>query len=810
MDNDSGTELAKDLHVQATYRLTEALVLSEQRMRRRIDLLSEVVFETDPHGKLVFLNKAWQKTLGLEVAAGLGKALAEFIVPQDRERLAALCQPGAPEPQPDARARFRMRRADASLAWVEISVAPVEGGGLTGVIRDITRQKLIQDDIEKLSIVASSTDNFVIITDAAGRTEWVNRAFTDKTGYTLEDIIGKKPGDLLQGPKTDAEAVRRIRMALDRSQSVHEELLNYTKSGEPYWVAVQITPVCGPDGVATRFISVQGDVTERRHYEREILAQKEALEERVLSRTAELALAKEQAEAAAQAKSTFLANMSHEIRTPLNAIIGFSHLCLQTALDERQREFVSKTERAARNLVRIVDDILDFTKIEAGGLLPEIRDFSFDEVVANVDAIVGQLARTKGLRFAMVRSAQVPHHLVGDALRLEQVLVNLAGNAVKFTETGSVTVDVEVQTDTPQWLELKVQVQDIGIGMSPQQVARLFNAFSQADSSTTRRFGGTGLGLVISKRLIEQMGGQITVHSQPGVGSVFSFTARFARHEPALADPAQPAPARPAAPGLDDAYQDLQGLKVLVAEDNEFNQVVIRELLQVAGVEVTMAANGRELLDLLPRAQRKAFDLVLMDMQMPELDGLEATRRIRQTPPWHDLPIVSMTANVTLEDRQKCLAAGMDDFIAKPIEAPLLYAALRKWRRHLRMRGPERPAHSAARQDQVAGPAPAAPSTFLDTLTQRDPGASATLMRLFLQKTGEGVDDMRKAWAAQDLPALARLGHKFKSSSAALGYEAFARSCAALEGAARDGDRPACEAAVARLLDQWRQVLANA
>jgi PAS domain S-box-containing protein len=803
MDDDSSSELAKDLHVQATYRLTEALVLSEQRMRQRIDLLSEVVFETDAQGRLLFLNKAWQKTLGLEVSAGLGKSLAEFLVPEDRVRLAELCLPDAAEQHPDARARFRMCRADASLAWVEISVAPVEGGGLTGVIRDITRQKLIQDDIEKLSIVASSTDNIVIITDADGGTEWVNRAFTAKTGYVLEEVIGQKPGRVLQGAGTDPEAVGRIRLALARSQSVHEELLNYTKSGEPYWVSVQITPVCGPDGVATRFISVQGDVTDRRHYEREILAQKEALEERVLSRTAELALAKEQAEAAAQAKSTFLAHMSHEIRTPLNAIVGFSHLCLQTPLETQQREFISKTERAARTLVRIVDDILDFTKIEAGGLLLEMRRFSFDEVAANVDAIVGELARAKGLRFALERSARVPPQMVGDALRLEQVLVNLGGNAVKFTEAGSVTVDVRVQTESAQYLDLKVQVKDTGIGMTPEQVSRLFNAFSQADSSTTRRFGGTGLGLAISKRLIEQMGGQIAVRSEPGLGSVFSFTARLARYLSVSAGHAAVEPARPTDLSVAGWQQELQGLRVLVAEDNDFNQVVIREMLRLAGVVVTMAANGRELLAVLVAAQPKAFDLVLMDMQMPEMDGLEATRRIRQMPDWTDLLIVSMTANVTLEDRNRCLAAGMDDFIPKPIEAKLLYATLRKWSLHLGLQGGARPPSVDRPQDVAQGRTALRQPVLMDKLAQSNPTASAKLIRLFIEKTGEGVEDMRKALAAEDFAALGHLGHKFKSSSAAMGQEEFAHGCAALEAAARDRNPLDCQAAVETLVALW-------
>jgi PAS domain S-box-containing protein len=682
MDNDDSSELAKDLHVEATYRLTEALVLSEQRTRRRIDLLSEVVFETDAQGQLVFLNQAWRKTLGLDVSASLGQPLSDFVVHQDRARLAELFSQGSPPDGQTVPAQFRMRKGDASIAWVEISVAPIDGSGMTGAIRDITRRKRIQDELEMLSIVASSTDNIVIITDASGRIEWVNRAFTHKTDYTLDEVLGQRPGQVLQGPDTNQEAVARIRAAIGQSRSVKEELLNYTKHGAPYWVSVQITPVNGADGVATRFISVQSDVTERRRYERDILTQKDALEERVMRRTAELALAKEQAESATKAKSAFLANMSHEIRTPLNAIIGFSHLCLQTPLEERQREFVAKTERAARNLVRIVDDILDFTKIEAGGMFLEMNRFALGDVVANVDAIAGHLAREKGLLFSFAQSAGVPTHLVGDALRLEQVLVNLCGNAVKFTESGAVTVEVAVASESAKSLQLKVQVKDTGIGMTPEHLSRLFSAFGQADSSMTRRFGGTGLGLVISQRLIERMGGEITVQSDLGLGSVFSFSARFAR-DPGAAltqnavDSSPASPLQGVLPDLSEAWrQVLHGARVLVAEDNDFNQLVAREMLRQVGAVVTMAANGREALDILAEARPKSFDLVLMDMQMPEMDGLEATRAMRQTSDWSDLVIVAMTANATPEDRLQCLAAGMDDFIAKPIEALLLYDVL--------------------------------------------------------------------------------------------------------------------------------------
>ena len=670
------TSLATDIHVEATSRLTEALIEAENRMRRRIQILSEIVFETDAAGKLVFLNDAWKRMSGIAPDAATGRPLLDFIHEPDRallERMLAEPVAGGESVYP----QLRVRRGDGALIWVEVSIGRIANGGVVGMMRDVTRQKEARDELAKLSLVASATEDLVIITDPEQRIEWVNDSFTRRTGYTLEDVRGKRPGRVLQGSKSDAGAINRIREALRRNEVVREELLNYAKNGDPYWVSVHISPIFSEEGAVQRYVSVQVDVTDRKRYEEEILRQKALLEDRVRERTAELARAKEQAEAATAAKGQFLANMSHEIRTPLNAIIGLSHLCLQTGLDADQRDYLVKTQRAAQNLMQTVNDVLDFSKMEAGGLTLEARPFDLEATLASIDSIVGYLARAKSITLAVRMGDGVPRALSGDSFRLEQVLLNLAGNAVKFTAAGGVTIEVRRAGGDDTTVELEFLVRDTGIGLSADERDRLFRPFSQADASTTRRFGGTGLGLSICKRIVDLMDGRIWVESEPGQGSTFAFRVRFpVAAESALA----------AARAREMSGQPARLLgRILVAEDNEFNQQILVELLQGAGATVEVAGNGREALEIL-RAAAVPFDLVLMDVQMPEMDGFEATRQIRADPALAGVPVVAMTANAGDDDRQRCLEACMDGFESKPINPARICTNLARWLATVRAR----------------------------------------------------------------------------------------------------------------------------
>jgi CheY-like chemotaxis protein/HPt (histidine-containing phosphotransfer) domain-containing protein len=425
--------------------------------------------------------------------------------------------------------------------------------------------------------------------------------------------------------------------------------------------------------------------------------------------------------------------------------------------------------------MRVVNDILDFSKIEAGSLRLELAPLSVAEVGNRVLALLSEGARAKGLELAIELAPEVPDVLIGDALRLEQVLLNLCGNAVKFTHRGSVRLVIGRSAVDADTVELAFEVRDTGIGITTEQAGRLFQAFSQADSSTTREFGGTGLGLAISKRLVESMGGQIGVRSQPGVGSTFFFTLRLGR---SAATTAAESARSPEDPELDAMRRRHQGARILVVEDNEFNQQVVRELMESAGAEVVVATTGREALQRL--ACDPGFDAVLMDMQMPDIDGLEATRHIRDTAGLSDLVVIAMTANATAEDRRRCLEAGMNDFETKPVLPARLFRTVGRWL-------PDAPT------------APALDLSQLSTLFGQDRSKLARLAEVFLRTASETLTQMQQARARPAVEELGRSAHKLRGSAAALGATALATCCQAIESAVRQGDIGSAHAALDRL-----------
>ncbi|MBF0224312.1 MAG: response regulator [Desulfobacterales bacterium] len=395
---------------------------------------------------------------------------------------------------------------------------------------------------------------------------------------------------------------------------------------------------------------------------------------------------RETAKAASKAKSEFLANMSHEIRTPMNALIGLAGLALKTDLTPKQLDYLQKIEFSSKALLGIINDILDFSKIEAGKLEMEHINFNLNNVMNNIYNLIGIKAKDKGLKLLFNLNRNIPDSLVGDPLRLGQVLLNLTNNAIKFTEAGQIAINIEREEINKEFKNdrvlLRFSVHDTGIGMTTEQVGRLFKAFSQADGSTTRKYGGTGLGLTISKRLVEIMGGKIYVESKPGKGSNFIFTASF-DVQAEVKNTLYNIPMKEL--NVLDELKNIYGSSILLVEDNKINQLVAKEILEQAGMIVTVAENGIKALEAI---QASLFDIVFMDMQMPIMDGYTATREIRK---WEDglpnrgdgkrlrIPVVSMTANAMVGDREKCIEAGMDDYLSKPIAPDQLYTILIKW-----------------------------------------------------------------------------------------------------------------------------------
>jgi PAS domain S-box-containing protein len=523
--------------------------------------------------------------------------------------------------------------------------------------------------LNELSQVVEQSPQGKVMTDLHGRIDYVNEAFVRHSGYPRDQLLGRTPVELQPGLLRDP-AFRGLRKALAQGRSWEGELRLRRKDGSEIVDFVVVGPLRQADGRITRYASMHQDVTERHRLNAELERHRHHLEELVASRTAELEAARAEADTANRAKSAFLANMSHEIRTPLNAVIGLTYLLRQDRLTAQQQQRLDKIDTAAQHLLSVINDILDLSKIEAGHLSLEQADFELLALMDEVRRLVTDAAQAKGLALS-VHTPALPLWLRGDATRLRQALLNYAGNAVKFTPQGSVCLSVQV-LEAGDPVLLRFEVQDTGIGLTAEQSAHLFESFSQADVSTSRQHGGTGLGLAITRRLARLMGGDAGVQSTPGQGSRFWFTVALARGHGAPAGLAQ-------AMGADvEALlrQRHTGARVLLVEDNPINREVALALLAEVGLQVDAAEDG---LQALQAVERQRYDLVLMDMQLPHLDGPGATRAIRSRPQHAALPILAMTANAFAEDRRACLAAGMNDFVSKPVSPPDLYAALLRW-----------------------------------------------------------------------------------------------------------------------------------
>lgn len=755
---------ATDLHIEATYRLTEALVEAENRMRRRVELLSEVVFETDAGGRLVFLNSAWTTVVGYTAAVCLGQSLSTFVVDEDWPACHRMLV-GAADAEPAARPLIRLHRPDGAIRWMELSVSQIAGGGAVGAFHDVTKQKVAQDELAKLSLVASYTDNLVIITDRDGCTEWVNQAFTNRTGYTLADLAGRKPGELLQGPASDPEMVHRIREWLREGRSFKAELVNYTKAGEPYWVQFHITPIRGEQGDVDRFVSIQTDSTE-------------------LHRTQlELEAAKERAESASEAKTQFLATISHEMRTPLNAILGSIDLASQEAGGRPELDtHLARIADGAEALLRLISDLLDISKIEAGQI--DIEDVPV-ELRTCLDAAVSQVAgraHAKGLDFALACDPSLPVYLQCDPDRLRQIVINLAENAVKFTDRGHVRVDVSaVDHATDDGAALQIRVVDSGVGISDEAQTRVFDRFVQGDSSTTRRKGGAGLGLNIVKSLVEAMGGSVTVRSRQDEGSDFRVLLPLT---PAVAPASRPS-MQVNGTHTHTVVAAGHPARILVAEDTDANFAVLDTYLRRAGYLVERAVNGLEAAAAAPRC-----DLVLMDLEMPEMDGLEATRRIRAAerarcvPP---VPVLALTAHALQEYRGRCLAAGCTGYLTKPVRMHTLLDAV----------------GSALEHAAAAG---GAEYQEADALVVTVRPILAHLVPDFLDYCELEQVRLRDAVAAGNWADAARMGHTLKGTGPSMGFDEVGRLGLEIEQGAKAADGERVRRSIERLASHLRRV----
>lgn len=527
-----------------------------------------------------------------------------------------------------------------------------------------------EQQLFKISQAIEQSQESVLITNLVGDIEYVNQAFLNNTGYSKEEIIGQNPR-VLQSGKTPQETYTALWGALSEGKPWKGELHNKRKDGSYYVDFSHITPIATSGNEITHYVSIKEDITEKLHIARELDEYRYNLEGLVKERTQQLNLALKDSDAANLAKSNFLANMSHEIRTPMNAILGLTHILKKDNASSIQLERLNKVDASASHLLSVINDILDISKIESGKLVLNKSDFRLSDIFNQISKMIKDNATAKKLSITF-EQGDVPNWLNGDSLRLRQALLNYIVNAIKFTEKGAVEVRAKLLKQTSNGILIQFDVEDTGIGIEQEHLNLIFNSFEQADTTTTRDYGGTGLGLTITKNIAEMMGGEVGVSSEVGKFSLFWFSAwlNFGKG----------IEGSKALLSVDDAENTLYfyytGVPILIVDDNDINLEVATELLSKTGLVVATAQNGKEAVEM---TQKNQYKLVLMDLQMPVMGGLEATKIIRQSKSFDDLPILAMSANVFEKDKQDCLAAGMNDFVAKPVDPHDLFITLLHW-----------------------------------------------------------------------------------------------------------------------------------
>ena len=901
---------------------------TEQFFRSVLELAPDGLMVADERGIIQLANAQCEKLFGYSREELIGQPVEMLVPAEVRSRHPGLRESfhrGLSTRSMGAGRELRGQRKDGSLFPVEIGLSPLparEGSGaqVAVSIRDITERKAAEvelkkrsDELQQINFKADSALDLTkagywhIPLDGSG---WYNsseravRIFGDPPApdhrYTLEHWMKHVQLGDAAAAKTTAE---NFEAALSGKIPVYDAVYAYQRpvDGRVVWIHALGHVVKDANGKPTDMFGVTQDITDFKLLEQEIVA------------------AKQKAEEATEMKSMFLANMSHEIRTPMNAIIGLSHLALKTQLTPKQRDYVSKVHNAGTSLLAIINDILDFSKIEAGKLDLESTDFKLDDVITSVTTLTAQKAHEKGLEFLAHAAPGLPEVLLGDPLRLGQILTNFVNNAVKFTEKGEIRLEIEQVERTGEKVQLKFSVRDSGIGMTNEQSAKLFQPFTQADMSTTRKHGGTGLGLTICRRLVDLMGGRIWLESEPGVGTTFFFTvwlgvgsamgtgklipeklaqlrvlvvddnpaAREILQEPlstlaarvdvvasgkeAIAAIQQHDATAPydivfmdwRMPGMDGLQASrhikgdetlshppaivlvtafgreevreeaerlqldgflvkpvtksmivdtlvnvfaqegeaasataegeqalrLRGARILLAEDNDINQQIAIELLEGTGAKVTVANNGREAVDILSNGpQPPPFDVVLMDLQMPVMDGYQATAKLRADPRFATLTIIAMTAHATMEEKQRCLAAGMNDHISKPIDPGNLFETVGRFYKPASLATTPAPAEvkatevSAPKADEL--PAIAGLDTN-DGLTRVAGNRKLylKLLRQFVEQQGPAVGEITAALAAGDFALAERLAHTLKGVAGNIGAKAVHGVAAALEKA---------------------------
>jgi PAS domain S-box-containing protein len=767
-------------------RTDEALHESEERFRIMADGCPTVMWVTNAEGGIQFINRAYQALVGAKYEQVQGDKWQMVVHPEDAPQYVGAFQRAVREHAP-FRAEARVRRADGEWRWVASYAEPrlSPGGeylGHVGLSPDITERKLaeqaLQSSEEKFRQLAENIrEVFWMMDPASHQVLYVSAAYEQVWGRTCDSLY-RNPDSWLEAIHPDDQEQCRLLFEQMEGEPVESEFRIRTPEAQEKWIRDRGFPIRDQNGQVVRIVGIAEEITERKRYE------------------AELIHAREGADAANWAKSRFLANMSHEIRTPMNGVIGMIQLLLETNLTPEQRQFVTVAQSSGLTLLALIDDILDLSKIEARKITLEHLILNLRDTIEDVVQLLRVQASTKGLQIQSRVSPEIPPLLRGDAHRLRQVLTNLSGNAIKFTERGEVTLDAVLESQRDGTATVRFAVTDTGIGIRPDQLAALFSPFVQADVSTTRKYGGTGLGLAICKQLAEMMGGTIGVDSREGHGSTFWFTAVLELASPTQQQPASRQLDRRLQPPDWTTYPGSDS-QILVAEDNATNRYVVLAQLKKLGFQATTVTNGAEALE---AVQHGRYDLVLMDCEMPVMDGFEATRRIRMS--IHPgIPIIALTADAMSGDRERCLSAGMNDYLAKPVDLGLLRDVLARWL----------PVSVAGDTAQTAGQPPKERVKAIfneEALLRRMMGnrqLAGMILKGFLEDIPTQLNNLRARLAEADAPGARSEAQALTGAAAKVSAEGLHVIALAIERAGTAGQLGNCGDLVPRAVEEFER-----